>query len=138
MERVRQREDHVDVWKVEQLTLTRDEPALACLRLTLRAVSVATRVVRDRPMSAGATPIDMAAERGGPTPPECAQDGAFAARSATGAARGSDRPARVEDIGHLHGGPAHDWGGFRMRRDRGIVGGGVRCSCSSGLGAAWR
>ena len=25
---------------------------------------------------------------------------------------------RVEDIGHLHGGPAHGCGGFRRRRDR--------------------
>ena len=45
---------------------------------------------------------------------------------------------RVEDIGHLHGGPAHDCGGFRNRRDRGITGGSVTCNCSSGLGAAWR
>ena len=31
---------------------------------------------------------------------------------------------RVEDIGHLHGRCAHDWDGFRKRRDRRITGGG--------------
>jgi len=29
---------------------------------------------------------------------------------------------RVEDIGHLYGGPAHDSVGFRFRRDRGTTG----------------
>ena len=44
----------------------------------------------------------------------------------------------VEDIGHLHGRPAHDAVGLRFNRDRGTTGGGVTCSCSSGFGAAWR
>ena len=45
---------------------------------------------------------------------------------------------RAEDIGHLHGGPAHDCERFRSRRERGITGGGATRSCSSGMGAAWR
>ena len=40
-EAVREREDDVHIWHVEQLALTRVEPALARLRLTLRAVPVA-------------------------------------------------------------------------------------------------
>ena len=63
MKHVRQREDHVHVRHVEELT--RREPSLARLRLTLWTVPVSTRVVRDRPMSAGATLIDMPTERGG-------------------------------------------------------------------------
>jgi hypothetical protein len=35
---------------------------------------------------------------------------------------------RVEDIGHLHGGPAHDGVGFRFRRDCGKAAGAGRSS----------
>ena len=88
-------------------------------------------------MSAGATPIEMASE----------------GRRATACDRAEHRSLlhaeprmlldevvtlRVEDIGHLHGGPAHDCGGFRRRRDRRTIGGVATCSCSSGFGAAWR
>jgi hypothetical protein len=44
------------------------EPPLACLSLTLRTVSMPTRVIGDGPMSAGATLIEMATERSRPTP----------------------------------------------------------------------
>jgi hypothetical protein len=57
-------------------------------------------------MSAGATPIEMAAERGGPTPPECAQDGALLDAQPRMPLE-EVIALRVEDIGHLHGGPAH-------------------------------
>jgi hypothetical protein len=40
----------------------------------------------------------------------------------------------VEDIGHLHGRRAHDCDGFRSRRERGTIGGGVTRRCSSGMG----
>ena len=65
---VRQREDDVHVRHVEQLALPRGEPPGARLRLTLRTVPIPTRVIGDRPMSAGAALIDMPAERGGSTP----------------------------------------------------------------------
>ena len=88
-------------------------------------------------MSAGATPIEMPAERGRATARDRPQD-----RSLLGAQPRvlleEGVALRVEDIGHLHGGPAHDCGGFRSRRDRGTTGGDVTCSCSSGMGAAWR
>jgi hypothetical protein len=106
LEHVRQREDHVHVRYVEQLALTRSEPAITGLRLTLRAVSVPTRVVRDSPMSAGPTLIEMAAERGGPTPPECAQDRALL-HAQPWMLLEEVIALRVEDIGHLDGGPAH-------------------------------
>src|SRR5260221_14455883 len=66
-ERMRQREDDVHVRDVEQLALPRRKPALTCLRLTLRTVAIPTRVIGDGAMSAGATLIEMPAERGGPT-----------------------------------------------------------------------
>ena len=88
-------------------------------------------------MSAGAALIDMAAERGGPTPRQRAEDGPLLHAEPRMLVE-EVLTLRVEDIGHLHGGPAHDSVGFRLRRDRGTTGGGVTCSCSSGLGAAWR
>ena len=88
-------------------------------------------------MSAGAALIDMAAECGGPTPGQRTQDGPLLHAEPWMLVE-KVLTLRVEDIGHLHGGPAHDSAGFRLRRDRGTSRGGVTCSCSSGLGAAWR
>ena len=88
-------------------------------------------------MSAGAALIDMATQRGGPTPRQRAEDGPLLHTEPRMLVE-EVLTLRVEDIGHLHGGPAHDWGGFRRRRDRGITEGSVTWSCSSGLGAAWR
>ena len=88
-------------------------------------------------MPASATVIEMPAERGGPTPPEGAQDRALL-HAQPGMSLEEVVTLRAEDIGHLHGGPLHDWSGFRRRRDRGTTGGVTTCSCSSGFGAAWR
>ena len=86
-------------------------------------------------MSAGAAPIDMAAERSGPAPGQRAQHGAVLDAEPR-MSLDESITLRVEDIGHLHGGPAHDCGGFRRRRDRGTTGGAGTRSCSSGMGAA--
>ena len=88
-------------------------------------------------MSAVAALIDMPTERGGSTPGQRAEDGPLLHAQPRMLVE-EVSTLRVEDIGHLHGGPAHDSVGFRFRRDRGTTGGGVTCSCSSGLGAAWR
>ena len=88
-------------------------------------------------MAAGATPIEMAAERRGPTARDGTKDQSLLdAQPRMLLEEGVT--LRVEDIGHLHGGPAHDAVGLRFNRDRGTTTGGVTCSCSSGLGAAWR
>ena len=88
-------------------------------------------------MSAGAALIDVAAERGGPTPPQRAEHGPLLHAEPRMLVE-EVLTLRVEDIGHLHGGPLHDSVGFRLRRDRGTTGGGVTCNCSRELGAAWR
>ena len=88
-------------------------------------------------MPAGAALIDMAAERGGPTPGQRAEDGPLLHAEPRMLIE-EVLTLRVEDIGHLHGGPAHDSVGFRLRRDRGTTRGGVTCSCSRGVGAACR
>ena len=136
-EPMREREDDVDVWHVEELALAGMEPALPRLRLALRAVPVPTRVIGDGLMPAGVTPIEMAAQCGGATARDRPQDRSLL-RAQPRMLLEEGVALRVEDIGHLHGGPAHDCGGFRRRRDRGITGGGVTCNCSSGMGAAWR
>ena len=79
----------------------------------------------------------MPAEGGGPTSRERAQHGALL-HTEPWMSVDESITLRVEDIGHLHGGPAHDWGGFRRRRDRDTITGRGTCSCSRGFGAAWR
>ena len=88
-------------------------------------------------MSAGAALIDMAAEPGGPTPLKGAEHGALL-HAQPRMPFEKMLTLRVEDIGHLHGGPTHDGVGFRKVRDRGSAAGVGTCSCSNGFGAAWR
>src|SRR5207245_1126285 len=76
-ERVRQRQDDVHIGHIEQLALTRGEPALTRLRLALGTMPVPTRVIGDGPMPAGATLIEMAAERSGPASRDRAQHDAL-------------------------------------------------------------
>jgi hypothetical protein len=115
-ERVRQRKDDVHVRHVEEFAFTRRQPPLAGLRLALGTVPIATRIVRDGPMPAGAALIEMAAERGRPTPAEGAQDGALLDAQPR-MLLDEVSTLRVEDIGHLHGGPAHGCGGLRKIRE---------------------
>ena len=59
----------MDVARREKLLLTRGDPAIACRRLTLRAVAIAAAVVRNSgTMPAAGALIDMTAECGGTTP----------------------------------------------------------------------
>ena len=90
-------------------------------------------------MSAGATPIEMAAERGRPTPRQRTQDGPLL-HTQPRMLLDEGVTLRVKDIGHLHGGPVHDPAGFLRSRDRWSTTGVGTCSCSSGFGAAckWR
>src|SRR5579864_4167429 len=138
-ERMRQREDDVHIRHVEEIPLAGAEPALARLRLTLRTVPIATRVIGDGAMAACVAVIDMTTERGGSTARDRAQHGALL-HAEPRMLLDEAITLRVEDIGHLHGGPGHDGPGFRRSRDRCSTTGGTTCSCSSGFGAAckWR
>ena len=88
-------------------------------------------------MSAGVAVVDVAAERGGPTARDRAQHGALL-HAEPRMLRDEAITLRVEDIGHLHGGPGHDAMGLRFNRDWRSTGGRAICSCSSGFGAACR
>jgi hypothetical protein len=57
-------------------------------------------------MSAGTALIDMPAERGGPTPGQGAQHRSLLHAEPRMLVE-EVLTLRVEDIGHLHGGPAH-------------------------------
>jgi hypothetical protein len=134
-ERMRQREDDVHIRNVEQVTLARVEPAFARLRLTLRAVPVATRVIGDGLMSAATAGVDVSTECSRPT----ARDGAEHRSLLHAQPRmllDEGIALRVEDIGHLHRRPAHAGLGFRCSRDRAKTTGAGTCSCSRGFGAA--
>ena len=59
---VGQSEDQVEVGHSEQFFLSRSEPALARLRLTLGAVAVAAALIRDGLVAAAWTIVDMSAQ----------------------------------------------------------------------------
>jgi hypothetical protein len=90
-------------------------------------------------MPAGVTPIEMPTKRCGPTVRDRAKDCSLL-RAQPWMLLEEGVTLRVKDIGHLHGGPAHDAAGFLRSRDRWSTTGVGTCSCSSGLGAAckWR
>src|SRR5262249_28230574 len=66
-ERMGQGEDDVHIWQLEELPLAGVEPPFPRLRLALRTVPIATRVIGDGLVSAGATPIEMSTQGGGAT-----------------------------------------------------------------------
>ena len=88
-------------------------------------------------MSAGVTPIEMPPERRGPTPRDRPEDRALL-RTQPRMLLEEGVTLRVEDIGHLHGRPAHGVLGLRFSRDLGTTTGAGTCNCSNGLGAACR
>jgi hypothetical protein len=134
---MRQCENDVHIRHVEPIARARVEPALPRLGLALRTVAVPTRVIGDGLMAAGVTPIELASEGGGATARDRAEHGSLL-RTEPRMLLDKGVTMRVEEIGHLHGGPAHDSVGLRFNRDRGTTGGGGTCSCSRGFGAAGR
>src|SRR5712691_9683611 len=98
----------MDVARREKLLLTRGDPAIACRRLTLRAVAIAAAVVRNSgTMPAAGALIEMTAECGGATARNGQQyfDVLPAEPLAISFDEGSSCAA--DEIGHLEGRPAH-------------------------------
>ena len=60
---MRQREDHVHIGNIQQFLFTRRQPLVTSIGLTLCAMAVPARVVRDGLMAAARALIQMAAER---------------------------------------------------------------------------
>ena len=113
-----EREDDVHIRHVEQIALARVEPALARLRLALRAVPIGTSYRRWP--DARRRHTDRRARRARPCDTaRSLQDGPLL-RTQPRMLRDEGVTLRVEDIGHLHGRPAHDvLVGLRFSRDRG-------------------
>ena len=88
-------------------------------------------------MAAGTTPIEMPAECSGATARDRSQHGSLLDTQPR-MLLDEGVTLRVEDIGHLHGWPAHNTGGLRRSRDRGRTTGVGTSNCSSGFGAACR
>ncbi len=89
-------------------------------------------------MPASVTPIEMAAKGRRATARDRAEDGPLL-HTQPRMLRDEGVALRVEEIGHLHRGPAHGvLVGFRFRRDRGRTTGAGTFSCSNGFGAACR
>src|SRR6266581_8336365 len=104
----RKREDHMDVARREKLLLTRGDPAIACRRLTLRAVAIAAAVVGNSgTMPAAGALIDMTAECGSTTPRNGQQH--FDVLPADPLAISLDKSSScaADEIGHLKGRPTH-------------------------------
>ena len=64
------------------------------------------------------TPIDVPTQDGGATARERSHDGSLL-HTQPRMLLDEGVTLRVEDIGHLHGRPAHDGGGLRSSRERG-------------------
>lgn len=107
VEFVRHGENDMEITGRQHLALTCSQPAFARLSLTFRAMPVAARVVGDGLMAASGTGIEVAAQRRRPAVQNRAE------RLELLEAETSSVPVQkavalcAEDIGHLHGGPAH-------------------------------
>src|SRR2546422_9556980 len=97
----------MDVARREKLLLTRGDPAIACRRLTLRAVAIAAAVVRNSgTMPAAGALIDMTAECGGATPPNGQQHFDVLPGDPPAILFDKSSSCAADEIGHLKGRPS--------------------------------
>ena len=108
-ERLRHREDDVDVADRQQLLLASRHPRVPRRGQTLRAMPIATAVVREGRLRALVTAIAMPAERGGATLRDGPEDAPMLPGH-PGAVRLQEAIAMLaHDVGHLEGWPRHRW-----------------------------
>src|SRR5262252_2924178 len=109
---VRHGEDNVEVAGVQEFTFSCRQPALAGLRLTLGAVTIATRVVGDGLITATRASVAMPAEGGS----AAALNGTKGLELLKVKARSIPIQEAIavhaQNVGHLEGGPSH---GFFLR-----------------------
>ena len=103
----RQGEDDMDVAGGQQFPFPRLEPAQAGVALTLGAVPVAARVVRDGGMSAVRALIAMPAQRGGAAARDGQQHLFVLAVDPLATALNEGLSCTANDVGHLQRRPAH-------------------------------
>ena len=96
----------MDVARREKLLLTRGDPAIACRRLTLRAVAIAAAVVRNSgTMPAASALIDMTAECRGTTPRDGQQHFDMLPADPLAISFDKSSSCTANEIGHLKGRP---------------------------------
>src|SRR5512143_2034910 len=95
------------VGHAEQFLLAGGEPALTRLRLALGTVAVTAGVIGDDLMAALRTSIQMAAERRGTAVLQRSEHSQLLIAQPRSVLLDESLPLRMEQIGHLHGGPVH-------------------------------
>src|SRR3974377_1964329 len=104
----RQGEDHMEIARGEKLLLTRRNPAVPSGGLTLRAMAIATAVIRDGDtMSAAHALIEMTAECGRTTTPNGAQDFDVLPTEPLAVSFDERLSCSADDVGPLHTRPGH-------------------------------
>jgi len=103
----RQGENYMEIARGEKLFLTRSDPAVPSGGLTLRAVAIATAVIRDGgTMSAAHALIEMSAESSSTTPRNGSQHFEVLPREPV-AISFDELSCSADDIGHLQRRPTH-------------------------------
>ena len=104
----RQGEDHMEIARGEKLLLTGSDPAVPSGGLTLRAMAIATAVIRDGgTMSAAHALIEMTAEGGRTTPPNGPQHFHVLPTEPVAVSFDESLSGSADDIGHLQRWPTH-------------------------------
>jgi hypothetical protein len=106
-QKMRKGEDHVHVGGGQEFLSASLQPTVAGLGLTLGAVPISARVVRDGAIPAAGTRIAMPAERGGAATLDGRQDLAMLGGQPGAAAFNESLPRHADEIGHLQGWPVH-------------------------------
>ena len=133
-ERLRHREDEVDVADRQQLLLARHHPCVPRRGQTLRAMPIATAVVREGRVRALVTAIAVPAERGGATLRNRPKDAPMLAAHPRAVSLHEAIAMSAHDVGHLEGWPRHRLCSRRVRRtvsapETGIASSGLATAC---------
>src|SRR4051794_8191752 len=102
-----EREDHVHVRDREQLLLASSQPLITSVGLTLCAMAIATRVIRDSLMPAARALIQMSAQRRRAATLDCAQHPEVLPLQSGSVLLGEALARCTNDIGHLEGWRIH-------------------------------
>ena len=107
VQRMRQSKDDMEVGHGEQVLLTPRKPALARLGLTLRAVPVAARIIRDGLEIAPRAGVQMASERSRSTHGDGPQHAQLLVAQPGTVLFSKAVTLDAKDVVHLHGRPTH-------------------------------
>jgi hypothetical protein len=104
---VGERKDHMNVANGQEFLAPLSQPAVACTGLTLGAVPVSTRIIRDGTMAAVNAAITMAAQGGGAATRDGVQHLPLGPVQPGPSPCDEALTLGANDIGHLEGGPDH-------------------------------